>query len=202
MMTFNDESIMLTLAALTYRGFQDALEGRVHDGIVSGAVLGGLSTLPPVKNEWELIWGPATDRDRGLAIDTNMMYVVRSRSVPSRLVIAIRGTNPLSIPDWVFGDFWVREKVGWPYATTGDPAAISKSTALGLRALQEMRSGPPPMDLISKASAFVANTLAALDHAARDGPASLPDVPAWFNSQTQKIGKLWLDANAHPDSLR
>src|SRR5262249_1475925 len=92
--TFTDESIMLALAALTYRGFQDALEGPAHERIVSGAVLGGLSTLPSVKDQWELVWGPATDRDRGLAIDTNMMYVVRSRSAPSRLVVAIRGTNP------------------------------------------------------------------------------------------------------------
>jgi len=201
MTTFTDESIMLTLAALTYRGFQDVLGGRVHEGIVSGAVLGGLSTLPPVKNEWELAWGPAMDRAGGLTIDTNMMYVVRSRSAPSRLVVAIRGTNPLSIPDWVFGDFWVGKTVDWPYATTNDPAAISKSTALGLRALQEMRSGPPAMDLVEKASAFVTNTLAALEHALRGGPANQTDMPAWFTSQTQKIGQRWLDANTHPESF-
>src|SRR5262249_9504848 len=130
MATFNDEAVMLTLAALTYRGFQDVLGGRAHEGIVSGALVDGLSTLAPVKDQWELVWGPTTDRGHGV-VDSNMMYVVRSRQAANRLVVAIRGTNPISFTDWVFGDLWVGEKVDWPYATPADPAAISKSTALG-----------------------------------------------------------------------
>jgi len=118
----DDERAMLTLAALTYRGFHDVLGGRLHEGIVSGAVLDGLQTLVPVKDEWELVWGPATDRDRGQIADSNAMYVVRSRPAPHRFVVAIRGTNPISLSDWVFGDFWVGEMIDWPYATAAEPA--------------------------------------------------------------------------------
>jgi hypothetical protein len=202
MTTFSDPQIMLTLAALTYRGFQDALGGRVHAEIVTGAVLDGLQTLAPVKCEWELVWGPATDRAFGLAIDTNMMYVVRSRRAANRLVVAIRGTNPLSLPDWVFGDFWVGETVAWPYATD-NPAVISKSTALGLSALQAMRSSAPAVGPISEVSALVAGAFAKLERAVRGGPASLlAATPARLDSLTRKIGELWLQANANPESFR
>src|SRR5437867_6827930 len=38
--------------------------GPAHEGIVKAALLDGLQTLAPVKNEWELVWGPATGRGR------------------------------------------------------------------------------------------------------------------------------------------
>jgi hypothetical protein len=203
MTSFNDESIMLTLAALTYRGFQDVLGGRVHEGIVKGALVDGLQTLAPVKNEWDLVWGPATDRDRGQVVDTNMMYVVRGRHAPNRLVVAIRGTNPISLSDWVFGDLWVGETVDWPYATVADPAAISKSTALGLAALQAMSSRAPATGLATEVSAFVTGAFATLERAVRGGPANLlAATPAWFDSQIKKIGELWQSAAARTDSFR
>src|SRR5262245_50501146 len=52
----------MTLAGLAYRGFQDILPGEPHEFVVRQAVLDGLRTLAPVKDEWELVWGPATGR--------------------------------------------------------------------------------------------------------------------------------------------
>lgn len=203
MTTFSDEQIMLTLAALTYRGFQDPLGGRLHEGIVSGAVLDGLQTLSPVKNEWELVWGPATDRARGQVVDSNMMYVARSRRAANRLVVAIRGTNPISLSDWVFGDFWVGETVDWPYATAADPSAVSKSTALGLAALQGMRSRAPATGSAPDVSALVAGTFGTLQRAVRGGPGNLlAATPAWFESQIRKIAEHWKNAAARPESLK
>src|SRR5215470_1073115 len=201
MTTFNDESTMLTLAALTYRGFQDVLGGRVHQGLVSGALMDGLSTLAPVKDQWELVWGPTTDRGDGV-VDSNMMYVVRSRQAAHRLVVAIRGTNPISFTDWVFGDLWVGEKVDWPYASPADPAAISKSTALGLRVLQGMRSPAPATGAVSDISAFVTGAFARLARAAR-GPANvLAATPAAFDALIKRIGDLWQSAAARTDNFR
>jgi len=205
MAKFTEDQVMLTLAGLTYRGFQDVLGGSLHEEIVSGAVFDGLQTLAPVKDEWDLIWGPATDRDRGLAIDTNMMYVARSLSAPNRLVVAIRGTNPLSLPDWVFGDFWVGETVAWPYATAAESAVVSKSTALGLAALQSMRSRKPATSTIAQVSARVTRALTTLGRAARGGPADLlAATPARFEAQVKRIGELWQDAaaNATPFEAR
>jgi hypothetical protein len=193
----DDERVMLALAALTYRGFHDVLGGRLHEGIVSGAVLDGLQTLAPVKDEWELVWGPATDRDRGRIVDSNAMYVVRSRRAPHRLVVAIRGTNPISLSDWVFGDFWVGEMVDWPYATADEPAAVSKSTALGLAALQAMRSRPPSARSASDVSTLVAGAFGTLARAARSDPGHLlAATPAWFESQVRKIAEHVQDVAA------
>lgn len=129
---------------------------------MSAALLDGLQTLAPVKNAWELVWGPATGRDRGQVVDSSAMYVVRSRRAPNRSVVAIRGTNPISLSDWMFGDLWVGETVDWPYASANDPAATSKSTALGLAALQAMRSRAPAALSPTDVSALVARTFSAL----------------------------------------
>jgi hypothetical protein len=61
-MAHSDDQIMLTLAGLTYRGFQDFLPGDAHEAVVRTAVLDGLQTLAPVRSEWELVWGPVTSR--------------------------------------------------------------------------------------------------------------------------------------------
>ena len=55
-MPYTDNQVMLTLAGLTYRGFQDFLPGEPHAYVVRRAVLDGLQTLAPVRNEWKLVW--------------------------------------------------------------------------------------------------------------------------------------------------
>ena len=131
---------MLTLAGLAYRGFHDLVRGAAHPDAVRQALLEGLHTLPPVKDEWNLVWGPVTSRSGPDAFDSAAMYVVRYRQTPARYVVAIRGTNPVAASDWLFGDFWVSTTVPWPYARTADRVAVSASTALGLSKLQAMRS--------------------------------------------------------------
>jgi hypothetical protein len=107
---------------------------------VREALLDGLRRLAPVKDDWRLVWGPATSRTPPDAFDSAAMYVVQHRHDPARHVVAIRGTNPIAATDWLFGDFQVRTTVAWPYAPAADGAAVSASTALGLRTLQALRS--------------------------------------------------------------
>src|SRR5215470_15155227 len=94
-MTLAADQLMLTLAGLAYRGFQDALPGEPHEVIVRRAVLDGLGTLAPVQGAWELAWGPVTSPGPIGAFDSSAMYVVRSRVTPRRLIVAVRGTNPI-----------------------------------------------------------------------------------------------------------
>src|SRR5262245_33677032 len=108
-MIFSEEQVMLTFAALTYRGFQDALTGTLHEDTVREALLDGLNTFEPVQDQWELVWGPATKRHvplQGLLkldiFDWSSMYVVRHRTIQNKYVIAIRGTNPIASQDWLF----------------------------------------------------------------------------------------------------
>lgn len=139
-MPHSPEQVLLTLAGLAYRGFHDLLRGEPHTDAVRRALLDGLHTLPPVKDEWSLVWGPVTSRSGPEAFDSAAMYVVQNRREPARYVVAIRGTNPIAASDWLFGDFWVSTTVPWPYARAADGVAVSASTALGLSKLHAMRS--------------------------------------------------------------
>jgi len=139
-MPYSTDQVLLTLAGLAYRGFYDLLSGAAHGDAVQRALLDGLYTLPPVKDAWTLVWGPVTSRSGPDAFDSAAMYVVQSRTEPSRYVVVIRGTNPISASDWLFGDLWVSTVVPWPFARPSDNVAISASTALGLSKLQTMRS--------------------------------------------------------------
>src|SRR5262249_52566520 len=77
-------------------------------------------------------------------LDDELLYVARSRTAPRRYAVAIRGTNPGSAFDWVFGDLWAGRQTAWPY---GDGSArISLSTALGLATLRRLRSDGPRGD--------------------------------------------------------
>jgi len=147
-MAHPQDKVMLTLAALAYRGFQDVLAGAPHEAAVRRALLDGLEAFPPVRGNWDLVWGPVTTRRIPLGafdslgvFDWNAMYAVRNRHAHHEYVVAVRGTNPVSGPDWLFGDLWVGTTVPWPYAAGAE--RISTSTALGLAALQRMRSRPP-----------------------------------------------------------
>jgi hypothetical protein len=72
-----------------------------------------LQSLDPVKVRWDIVWGPASFRSTLSLFDDAAMYVARSRAQPSRFVVAIRGTNPLSLFDWVFGDLLTRRPAPW-----------------------------------------------------------------------------------------
>jgi hypothetical protein len=100
------------------------------------------------------------------------------RGGSEQYVVAIRGTNPISLFDWVFGDFMVLRQVPWAYgrSTDRDGAMISVSTALGLSILQHMRSATEtslaaqsPRTSITEVAADLGRTASALVHPLVDG---------------------------------
>lgn len=141
---FEERREMMGLAAITYRGFSDATQALPHWLQLHGAVERSLEDLAPTRGRWELVWGPEVYRAPLSVLDDAMMYVVRSRADRRRYVVAIRGTNPVSAFDWLFGDLWVTVQLPWPYGNAPREAKISLSTALGLGLLQSMRSRRPP----------------------------------------------------------
>jgi hypothetical protein len=136
--------VMLTLAGLTYRGFflrqlVGRLSADLHELAVRRAVAQALADqdIRAVIGEWTLVWGPATSHLRD-DFDGSAMYVARSAVPPNRLVVAVRGTNPLALTDWVEGDLRVAKLEPWPFA--GDGASISQSTAGGLSSVLRLTS--------------------------------------------------------------
>jgi hypothetical protein len=170
-----DDKTMLALAALTYRGFgRPQNEATIHDLL--------LPWLPKMESEglgsWKLVWGPASFRAPTSLVDDAMVFVAKQNDVPAgspqRYAIAIRGTNPVSPFDWVFGDFWVSLQADWdPVAQSS--AKLSASTALGLTIIQNLTFvNPPPKErVLERFGNAVAN---AIEHLATYFPKH--DVPS------------------------
>lgn len=149
---------ILCLAAVTYRGFEGPLRDALHDERLERAVARGLVDLAAICGAHDLVWGPVTYRAPFSLADDEMMFVARDRSAPHRYVVAIRGTNPVSAFDWLFGDFWVAAQVPWPYGEPGGvDAKVSFSTLLGLNVLQIMQSPVPPAGLLDTLHARLAD---------------------------------------------
>lgn len=132
---------MLSLSFISYLGFYETTFGMQTARRTLRSVEHALRESPCLKGEWEIVWGPAMYRIPLTLFDENMMFVVRSRSEPSKHVITIRGTNPVSVMTWLVEDFNVYCQTAWPYIRDahGLPPKISRGTARGLQALQDLR---------------------------------------------------------------
>lgn len=153
---FDDGQVMLTLAMLSYRAYDDLLPGHLAVPRLRTAIDDGLRALAPVRGDWELVWGPASYQAPFTVFDESVMYVVRSLDAP-RYVVAVRGTNPVAVFDWLFGDLWSAVLTPWPFAPAGGDRrpAVSLSTALGLSVLSHLRSPEIPAEGLDAAWEFV-----------------------------------------------
>jgi hypothetical protein len=140
-----DTTTLLTLAGLTYRGFHLVGPPKTKAVLLERALRDGLARHAPA---WDLVWGPATSHLATEAWDSCAMYAVSAKNDASRWAIAVRGTNPIALGDWVFGDFDVSRTVAWPFDAAG--GCVSMSTALGLRDLLSLAWLPPAHSLFDE----------------------------------------------------
>lgn len=142
----DEARVMLTLAMLSYRAYHSLKPGQLKLARLRNAVKSGLEELPTTSGRFDLVWGPSAYRAPFTVFDENVMYVVKDRELP-RYMVAVRGTNPVSSIDWLFGDLWTGLDTTWPDAkTAGYPdARVSLSSHLALNILLHLRSaGPRP----------------------------------------------------------
>src|SRR2546425_9170344 len=103
--TNSEDRLMLCLAGLSYRGFwrrSITREEAVRLGIEKGLRDLGLK-------DWKIKWGPKCFRPPAGWFDDEVLYVAQDAACDhERYVIAIRGTNPISLSDWLFGDLLPR----------------------------------------------------------------------------------------------
>jgi hypothetical protein len=142
-----DDRAMLALAALTYRGFTSQTEHGVGVGLRARLAQLEADGL----GRWSLVWGPEVFRMPGSFVHDALAYVAREEApagVPPRYVVAIRGTNPVSLSDWFFGDFWVSQLLPWPGAEPHE-AKLSGSTRFGLEIVRRLGGSglPASVDL-------------------------------------------------------
>lgn len=140
---FDTMQVMLTLAFIAEAGVlihksecETALE-------LSGTIANHLNTMAPVKDNWELVWGPCVYKFPWIAtFSDNNVYVVQNTHERSHYVLALSGTNPYEITDWLFEDLLVAEMVGWAHGNPPSGASISKSAEISLSILQDLKPCP------------------------------------------------------------
>ncbi len=151
-MAYSSDQIMLTLAAITYRGYYLTLPEPAKRARMYQAMTDCLRKLGPVKDQWDIVWGPVSFNSVHAGFDDAAMFIARQRGKPATFAIAVRGTNPLSLFDWVFGDFMVTQQVPWSYGAAAADVRISLSTALGLRILQHLRADPQAPNVVQESA--------------------------------------------------
>lgn len=141
-MKFTKEQLMLSFSYMAYYGFDLTGSDSENAQKILADIQQALRTWEPVKDDWEVVWGPGIFAFHGDKFDDNLMYVVKNRADPDRYVIAIRGTNPVSLKDWLWEDFNVGSLIPWAYGNPGSKLKpkISHGTYCGLTRLQEMKA--------------------------------------------------------------
>jgi hypothetical protein len=115
---------MLTLAAIAYRGFELVQLDPHKSTLMYEAMAGCLRELGPVKDQWDIVWGPASFSPFGLGFADTAVYVAQYRRKRSTFAVAVRGTNPVVFFDWLFDDFMVTKQMPWSYGNSASDCTI------------------------------------------------------------------------------
>lgn len=106
--------------------------------------------------DWSVVWGPCvySETPNGAGYATNALYVAHSPSL-SIYVVAVAGTNPQSLYDWIRedGDVGATVMAKWPFAVPFvrtvhspwglfPPPGVSAATALGVSNLLTQMADP------------------------------------------------------------
>lgn len=129
---------MSALAFCSYVGISTTEVFGGEDQSIGESLRWTLDALTPLQKQWELVWGPATQRFPLTIFDENMSFLVKHRSEKHRYTLVIRGTNPISLTNWVLEDFIVFHQADWNRRTPGG-AKISLGTKLGLEVIKALK---------------------------------------------------------------
>ncbi len=139
MQEYNPQQTIFALSVLP--GLADTFTGDVPaiEAALTTELKSQLARLQPQIGTWELVWGPAVYELPTSNRPDNTMFVASSAG---QLVVAVAGTNPYALLDWIVEDFLVRTQIPW---LTGSPLSldrkISLGTFIGLSVLQTMKPG-------------------------------------------------------------
>lgn len=140
MPTYTPIQVMLTLAFIadsgaTLEGNDCEVEHHLYNQINHY-----LESMDPVKGQWNLVWGPAVFKFPLIAkLRDNTVYVVQNTKDKSQYALALSGTNPYELTDWLFEDFLVAGTLPWDYGKRPAGARISLSAGLSLSILHNLK---------------------------------------------------------------
>lgn len=144
--TYTRRQVMLSFAYLAYTG--QSLPGLPSpDAAIATELAKSMTSsqsppIPPIADQWSLVWGPVTYTVPGSYYQDNMMYVAKSNdaSGPAQYAVAVRGTVGSAPLDWLLDDFDIFRTMPWPLGSEagGTGPHVSESTSIALSALLGM----------------------------------------------------------------
>jgi hypothetical protein len=100
-----------------FAGLSSSVTGDDADHATLQAISTALKNAAGTIGAWNVVWGPSVvQQPVGKAYAMNTMYVAQNAATSSQYAIAIAGTNPRSILDWIVEDGFVHWQVPWIYA--------------------------------------------------------------------------------------
>lgn len=104
---------MLTLSYIAYCGYALTGSDKKNAQSISTRVSESLALEPPTADDWKLVWGPAVNELWLSLFDDNMAYIAQHRKHSHKFAVVFRGTNPVSLSNWIVEDFFVFRKKPW-----------------------------------------------------------------------------------------
>jgi hypothetical protein len=141
---YTQEQINMVLSILANAG--GSLMGSANDieKQMLAIVEGGLKLSESMIGKWSVAWGPAVYQAPSSKVADSTMYVAKQEATsesPAKLVLAIAGTNGLSIFGWVVLDLWVSQQAPWNLFKP-DQGKLSMGSYTGFNILRSMKPGP------------------------------------------------------------
>lgn len=105
---------------------------------------GALQFFKPGIGAWSVAWGPAVYQAPLSKVADNAIYIAKkeaSDGEPAQLVLAIAGTNGLSIFSIFVLDLWVSQQKLWN-PLKPDQGKLSMGSYIGMSTLQNLKPGP------------------------------------------------------------
>jgi hypothetical protein len=104
------------------------------DVVLSQRINAKLTEYQTQLGKWKVVWGPIAVTYDTFYFPINAMYLAQSLDDTSQYVLAVAGTNPVSVFDWLIEDALVSYQLKWPFDLSGD-SKFALGTAIGLTIL-------------------------------------------------------------------
>ncbi len=140
-MKFNIDQQMLTLSYISYTGYCLTGSDKHNARKIAPKIVEDLALELPTADKWRLVWGPAVSELFLSIFDDNMAYVVQHMDKPNCFAVVFRGTNPVSLSNWIDEDFFVFRKDPWMLGNKKIPGAkISRGTHLAMKKVKNLEA--------------------------------------------------------------
>jgi hypothetical protein len=139
---YNIEQQMLTLCYIAYCGYDLWGSDKHNARKIAPQIVENLALEPATADKWRLVWGPTVNQLLFSIFDDNMAYIVQNYEKPNCFAVVFRGTNPVSLSNWIVEDFSVLRHSHWKIGKKSAPkgAKISHGTQVAMDRIKSLEA--------------------------------------------------------------